>query len=188
MSQILGEEPIGKVLMHYGRLGMRWGVRRSPQQLASDKVGENTAADPDAIKAVTTQAKIKAAGSLNVVSSKDLQDLVKRMELEQKYVKATLEVAPATKKGENFIQKLVKNETESYFLKGKKGPLVSIVSDLMKDGKDAGKDTQAKVKTAATVAAKNGVKFATVVRNPKAKKTKTPKNPPVYTVTTLARR
>lgn len=168
------EDHAGKVLAHFGRLGMRWGVRRSPEQLASDPVGKNSAADPDAIRAVQTQAKIKAAGSLNVVSSKDLSDLVKRMELESKYVKQTLESKPQTKKGEGFIKKLIKNETDSYFLKGKKGPLTTVLDNLL-NPKDAKTPTQA-TKKAGSVA-------ANIIKNKGAKKA--PKNSPVYKVTSL---
>lgn len=105
-------------LAHFGIKGMRWGVRRSKAELAG------AAADPDAVKAVQTQAKIKAAGSLNVVSSKDLSDLVKRMELEQKYVKATLESSPQTKKGNSLLRKVIGNEVNSKLLQGKDGPLL----------------------------------------------------------------
>lgn len=107
---------------HFGVKGMRWGVRRSKAELA--KVSAD--ADPDAIQAVQTQAKINAAGTLNVVSSKDLQQLVDRMKLEDKYIKATLETSATTKKGNSMLSKVVGLVGRELTMKasGKDGPLL----------------------------------------------------------------
>lgn len=109
--------------LQFGVLGQKWGVRRSRAQLAS---GKNPAADPDAIKAVETQAKISAAGSLNVVSSKDLQQLVDRVKLEQKYIDTTLAGSPTTKKGKSTLSKVFGVVGREFTMKasGKDGPLL----------------------------------------------------------------
>lgn len=108
--------------LHFGVKGMRWGVRRSKTELAKAAAD----ADPDAIKAVETQAKINAAGTLNVVSSKDLQQLVDRMKLEEKYIKATLESSATTQKGSSILSKVTGLIGRELTMKaqGKDGPLL----------------------------------------------------------------
>lgn len=129
--------------LQFGVKGMKWGVRRSRSQLAKASAD----ADPDAVKAVETQAKIKAAGSLNVVSSKDLQQLVDRMKLEDKYVQQTLATSPTTKKGGSFLRRILKNEAESRLLRGQQGPIEKIVRDVA-----AGRKKKAAATAATTVA------------------------------------
>lgn len=108
--------------LQFGIKGMRWGVRRSKAELA----GNTTDADPDAIKAVQTQAKITAAGTLNVVSSKDLQQLVDRIKLEQKYVDTTLAGSPTTQRGKSMLSKVAGVIGREFTMKasGKDGPLL----------------------------------------------------------------
>jgi len=108
--------------LQFGIKGMKWGVRRSEKQLEAARAD----ADPDAIKAVETQTKINAAGSLNVVSSKDLQQLVSRMELEKKYIKATLESSATTQKGSSLLGKAMGLLGREFTMKasGKDGPLL----------------------------------------------------------------
>jgi hypothetical protein len=84
----------------------------------------------DAVRAVTTASTIKKSGSLNTVSSKDLQHLVDRMNLEQKYVKMTTETQTISK-GENFIKKVIKNELNSLQTTGKPSAGVRLIGDLL---------------------------------------------------------
>lgn len=111
-------------LAHFGIRGMKWGVRRTPAQLA-----RNAPASEDAINAVKTQQTIKSSGSLNTVSSKELQNLVNRMNLEQQYVRLTTDSTP--KKADSFVKKLLKNEGESLLIKGKKGPVLKALDSLL---------------------------------------------------------
>lgn len=65
-------------LQHYGVKGMRWGVRRTQEQLDSDS--------SDASTKKSVQSKVaKNYGSIDVLSNQELQALVTRMNLEQQY-------------------------------------------------------------------------------------------------------
>lgn len=140
--------------LQFGVKGMKWGVRRSRKELAKASAD----ADPDAIKAVQTQAKINAAGSLNVVSSKDLQQLVDRIKLEEKYINATLAGSSTTKKGESLLKKVFKNEID-YKLRNEDGPILS-----------AYKAAKAAREKKAATAIKAAAKAATSSKKPKGKK------------------
>lgn len=66
------------VLMHYGVKGMRWGVRRSREQLDS--------ASEDASKAIAVKQKIsKNRGSTLSLTNEELKTLNERMQLEANY-------------------------------------------------------------------------------------------------------
>lgn len=66
------------ILAHYGKKGMRWGVRRAEKQSAST----------DATRVNQFKKTAKRSGT-NALSTKELQDLVTRMNLEQQYSKLT---------------------------------------------------------------------------------------------------
>ena len=127
MSDIPEGMSVEEFLAHYGIKGMKWGVRRSERQLAVARKKGDVPADEDAVKAVQTQKKISEAGSLNVVSSKELQHLVNRIELEKKYVNLTTQASPQAQKGQSFISKLFRNEVNSKLLQGKDGPILSMI-------------------------------------------------------------
>jgi hypothetical protein len=61
-------------LEHFGKKGMKWGVRRSPKPGASE----------DAQRARAYKKTAKRSGS-KALSTKELKDLVTRMNLEQQY-------------------------------------------------------------------------------------------------------
>jgi len=69
---------IGSVLEHYGIKGMRWGVRRD------NPSGSSTPSSDDAKKTAEYKARVKAGGTKSL-STRELQDLVNRMNLEQQY-------------------------------------------------------------------------------------------------------
>lgn len=118
--------------VQYGVKGMRWGVRNDGKP--GSKRGPKAAADKDAIDAVTTAKKINDAGSLNVVSSKELQQLVNRMNLEKQYITATTD-SNAQKKGKSFALKLIENERDSLLLRGQMGPVAKGLDALLSEGK-----------------------------------------------------
>jgi hypothetical protein len=119
-----------KDLKHFGIKGMKWGIRR--ERGPDGTVGGAHPASEDAVRAVKTQQTIKATGSLNSVSSKDLQHLVNRMNLEQSYIKMTMESTPTKTKGGNFIKDFIKKEAASFFTTGQFRPGVRKIHSFMK--------------------------------------------------------
>jgi len=73
-------------LEHYGIKGMRWGIRRSDDELAKLAGGQVESAD--AAKARQTITKIQKAKSLSAVSDAELSQLVNRMNTEKRFVEA----------------------------------------------------------------------------------------------------
>lgn len=80
---------VDNVLAHYGRKGMKWGVRRSNAELGSSSLSSKDQSD-DFKQALT--ARSKSASSL---SNGEMQSLITRMDLEKKY-KAAMATVPAT--------------------------------------------------------------------------------------------
>jgi hypothetical protein len=89
------EQTLDEILEHHGIKGMRWGVRKmnNPQTIAvtsggGQKIktsgGSNLDAHPDAIRAAVAKQVAKKS-STDTLSTKDLQALVTRMNLEKQY-------------------------------------------------------------------------------------------------------
>lgn len=76
-----GEDLTNDILAHYGIKGMHWGVRRTRQQIDADA--------EDVVKVKTHKAKVKTNRTTDVLSNKELQELVNRMNLEQQYSRLT---------------------------------------------------------------------------------------------------
>lgn len=74
----------GTKLAHWGVKGMRWGIRRSDEELAGSA---------DAVRAAATLKAIQKAGSLSVVSDADLSHLTNRIGAEQRYAAINKSVA-----------------------------------------------------------------------------------------------
>lgn len=91
-------------LYHYGKKGMKWGVRRTPEQIRTDannkqirklantsKLGKstsdafNTASNlaDDAARLAKPSKKVKA--ELSKMSDKELREKINRMNMEQQY-------------------------------------------------------------------------------------------------------
>jgi len=73
--------------LHYGVKGMRWGVRKDDDGGSSS--GKHKKPEPekssDAKTAQAHKAKVKTSGKTDVLSNKELQEFVTRMNLEQQY-------------------------------------------------------------------------------------------------------
>lgn len=76
MATGLGAEGLERVLAHYGVKGMQWGRRKAS--------GSNSGHSEDAKRAADYKARAKKGGP-NALSTKELQDLVTRMNLEKQY-------------------------------------------------------------------------------------------------------
>ena len=85
-----GTGRVDDFLAHYGVRGMQWGVRKkSSSTVVTDRRGtpirkNNTKLAPEAVKTRVNQAVAKKSGT-DVLATKDLQELVNRMNLEQQY-------------------------------------------------------------------------------------------------------
>lgn len=92
---------IDEIISHFGIKGMKWGVRRTKQQLGYTSSGD---ASPDAIRAKEALTKIRKTGSVSSVSNADLEHLNKRLNLEKKFA----EVNPkGVEKGHKAVQRLL---------------------------------------------------------------------------------
>lgn len=80
MGKMINEEE----LMHYGVLGMRWGVRRASKRSGGSKKGKK--------KKASQQPQKKRR-----MSNKELNARVKRMQLEKQYRDLTNDLTPKTK-------------------------------------------------------------------------------------------
>ena len=84
---------VEKILKHYGVKGMRWGVKRATP---------TTPTHGDAGKAKRVVARARENRTTDVLSNKDLQAAITRMNLEQQYQR----LRPKTKseKAKGFIK------------------------------------------------------------------------------------
>lgn len=105
---------------------MKWGKRRKAsssdikEAVAPIKQGPQERAHPDAIGAKTQKARAKKSG-VNALSNQDLEQLLKRQDLEQRYVKMN---PTAMAKGKKIVNEAIGNS----------------VKNLAKDGAKAGSD------------------------------------------------
>lgn len=92
-------------LKHYGIKGMKWGVRRSREELARLR-GEKAPPSQDAIKARGLQKRVKRSGTKSL-SNKELKELNERLNLETNYKKMTTTKKKQMSKGEKEALKNV---------------------------------------------------------------------------------
>lgn len=90
MGKMINEEE----LMHYGVMGMRWGVRRASKRSGGSKKGNKKKASRQ-----PQQQQQKRR-----MSNKELQSRVRRMKLEQQYRDLTNDLTPKKK---SKIEKLI---------------------------------------------------------------------------------
>lgn len=85
-------------LEHHGIKGMKWGIRRSRDELARLR-GEKAPPSEDAIKARDLQKRVKRSGTKSL-SNKEFKDLNARLNLETNYKKMTTTKKKEMSKGE----------------------------------------------------------------------------------------
>lgn len=96
------EQTLDDVLEHYGIKGMRWGVRRTDEQLARARGRRRSSRrekSPDAAAAEEAKKKAKKGG-VSSLSNQELKKLNERLNLEQNYERLT-----STKDNKNKLKK-----------------------------------------------------------------------------------
>lgn len=89
---------VDNILAHYGRKGMKWGVRRRSSSSSNEPASE------DYKKAVVSRSK-----SSSSLSNDEMQGLITRMNLEQQYTRLTTQVTPVNASRTSKATKFVKN-------------------------------------------------------------------------------
>lgn len=98
-------ETIDDVLEHYGIKGMRWGVRRTEEQLARARGRRVKETSEDAKGAKESLKKARKQGT-QALSNKELQALNQRLNLEQQYARLTAKPS-RLKRGEQAIKTII---------------------------------------------------------------------------------
>jgi hypothetical protein len=127
------------ILAHHGIKGMHWGVRRPPastsEHLAEHEfeahhdpgtakirgvtVSKTARPSDDAIRSAATKALIKQHGT-DAISNGDLNHLVNRLDLENRYKEHSTKGGSGKikKEGQQFVKELVKDEGKKAVKKG----------------------------------------------------------------------
>jgi hypothetical protein len=116
-------ETIDDILTHFGKRGMHWGIRNKIDSIRSTaptevtvktrpghKIktsgGKGQSASADALK-VATSKQMARKSSTDSLSTKDLQEMVNRLNLEQQYSR----LDPTMKtRGQAFVGEVIKSE------------------------------------------------------------------------------
>lgn len=105
-------DPVRNVLEHHGVKGMKWGVRKDdPGGNRLRRLGKKPSSPPseDKSRAEAVKAKVTKSGSTHALSNAELQDLVKRMNLEQQFSRMS---PPRVSVGKKAAKVIVKNAGE----------------------------------------------------------------------------
>ncbi len=89
-------------LIHYGILGMKWGIRRTPEQLARARRRSTTDELHEDYKKAHTSKSIKS------MSDAELRNRLNRLQMERQYSQLS---ESSVSKGKDYTQKIIKAGT-----------------------------------------------------------------------------
>ena len=87
------------VLAHHGILGMKWGVRRTPEQLNRASGRKQSTESQKEQKEPQKNSK--------TLTDEELRKVVSRLELEKRYLDLIKPPAPNVSKGRKFVEKVL---------------------------------------------------------------------------------
>lgn len=106
--------------LHYGVKGMQWGVRKDDS--GGSSLGKHKKPEPEkspeAKAAQAAKAKAKKSGTTDVLTNKELQDFVTRMNLEQQYGRLNKkQTSPGAKWVQDTLKEYGKQELKNVGIK-----------------------------------------------------------------------
>lgn len=111
-------------LKHYGILGMKWGVRRSPAQLghkpssssksSPNRNGPSKISRPKKLKKASSKVEAPKKKTISKMSEEELNKMIDRMRLEKTYKQLISELNPKkVSKGKQFVLRVLEKSGEN---------------------------------------------------------------------------
>lgn len=140
-------------LYHYGILGMRWGVRRTPAQLGRSTTGKKAASSKSNNKNASSTSKQSNKKSVKDMTDDELRTRINRLQLEKNALDLERQMSSLSPqevaKGRAFVQKIGKEVVTPALLNAGKTQLTNLLNDRLSKalGLDSKDDMAALKKT-----------------------------------------